>query len=52
MEIKRLGNSGLKVSRICLGTMTCGSGVDEETSYQLMDRFVERGGTFLDTADQ
>jgi aryl-alcohol dehydrogenase-like predicted oxidoreductase len=52
METLRLGSSGLKVSRICLGTMTFGSGADEETSYQLMDRFVECGGTFLDTADQ
>jgi aryl-alcohol dehydrogenase-like predicted oxidoreductase len=52
MEIVRLGKAGLKVSRICLGTMTFGSGADEGTSFHLMDRFVERGGTFLDTADQ
>jgi aryl-alcohol dehydrogenase-like predicted oxidoreductase len=52
MEIVRLGKSGLQVSRICLGTMTFGAGADEATSFQLMDRFVELGGTFLDTADQ
>jgi len=51
MEIVRLGKSGLQVSRICLGTMTFGAGADEVTSFQLMDRFVELGGTFFDTAD-
>jgi aryl-alcohol dehydrogenase-like predicted oxidoreductase len=52
MDILRLGKSGLQVSRICLGTMTFGGGADEVTSFQLMDRFMELGGTFLDTADQ
>jgi aryl-alcohol dehydrogenase-like predicted oxidoreductase len=52
MEQVRLGGSGLKVSRICLGTMTFGGGADEATSYSIMDRFVELGGTFVDTADQ
>ncbi|MBN1641521.1 MAG: aldo/keto reductase [Anaerolineae bacterium] len=52
MEYVRLGRSGLKVSRICLGTMTFGGGADEATSFAIMDRFMERGGTFLDTADQ
>jgi len=51
MDIVRLGKSGLQVSRICLGTMTFGAGADEATSFQLMDRFVEQGGTFLDTAN-
>ncbi len=52
MEIVRLGRSGLKVSRICLGTMTFGAGADEAMSYDILDRFVELGGTFVDTADQ
>ena len=52
MEQVRLGRSGLKVSRICLGTMTFGASADEITSYQIMDRFVELGGTFVDTADR
>ena len=52
MEQVRLGRSGLKVSRICLGTMTFGDGADEALSFQIMDRFVELGGTFIDTADQ
>jgi aryl-alcohol dehydrogenase-like predicted oxidoreductase len=52
MEYARMGKSGLKVSRVCLGTMTFGAGADEATSFKLMDRFMELGGTFLDTADQ
>ena len=52
MEYVRLGRSGLKVSKICLGTMTFGREADEETSFKLMDRFVELGGNFVDTADQ
>ncbi|MGC9348708.1 MAG: aldo/keto reductase [Anaerolineae bacterium] len=51
MDIVRLGRSGLKVSKICLGTMTFGAGADEEMSFKLMDRFVELGGNFLDTAN-
>jgi aryl-alcohol dehydrogenase-like predicted oxidoreductase len=52
METMRLGRSGLKVSRICMGTMTFGGDADERTSFRLMDRYVELGGNFLDTADQ
>jgi aryl-alcohol dehydrogenase-like predicted oxidoreductase len=52
MEHIRLGRSGLKVSRICLGSMTFGAGADEAVSYDIMDRFVELGGSFIDTADQ
>ena len=51
MDYVRLGHSGLKVSRICFGTMTFGAGADEATSFALMDRFIEMGGTFLDTAN-
>ena len=51
MDWVRLGRSGLKVSRICLGTMTFGREADEETSFKLMDRYVELGGNFIDTAD-
>ena len=52
MEFVRLGRSGLKVSKICLGTMTFGREADEQTSFQIMDRYMELGGSFLDTADQ
>lgn len=51
MEHVRLGKSGLKVSRICMGTMTFGREADEATSFRLMDRYFELGGTFVDTAD-
>lgn len=52
MELVRLGNTGLKVSKVCMGTMTFGREADEKTSFAIMDRFFELGGTFLDTADQ
>jgi 1-deoxyxylulose-5-phosphate synthase len=51
MEHVRLGATGLKVSRICLGTMTFGLQCDEPTSIAILDRAAERGVTFLDTAD-
>ncbi len=51
MEIVQLGRSGLRVSKVCLGTMTFGREADEETSFGIMDYFVEQGGTFFDTAD-
>ena len=51
MEYVRLGNTGLKVSRICLGTMTFGLQCDEPTSVAIMDRAAEGGVTFFDTAD-
>jgi aryl-alcohol dehydrogenase-like predicted oxidoreductase len=50
-----LGRSGLKVSPFCLGAMTFGQewgfGTDEATAERLMDRFIERGGNFIDTAN-
>ena len=47
----RLGTSDLEVTPICLGTMTFGEQVDEPTSHAIMDRAVERGINFLDTAE-
>jgi aryl-alcohol dehydrogenase-like predicted oxidoreductase len=50
-----LGRSGLRVSRLALGTMTFGTdwgfGADKETSRKLFDAYVEAGGNFFDTAD-
>ena len=46
-----LGRSGLKVSGVCLGTMTFGFQCDEATSMAILDRAAEGGVTFLDTAD-
>ncbi|HEY7419201.1 MAG TPA: aldo/keto reductase [Ktedonobacteraceae bacterium] len=51
MEIKRLGRTGLKVSEICLGTMTFGNQCDEPTSRAIMDKAFDSGVTFFDTAD-
>lgn len=51
MNYRTLGRTGLKVSELCLGTMQWGWTADEETSWQVMDAFVEAGGNFIDTAD-
>jgi aryl-alcohol dehydrogenase-like predicted oxidoreductase len=51
MKIRKMGNTGLKVSEVCLGTMTFGHQCDEPTSRAILDRAAERGVTFLDTAD-
>jgi aryl-alcohol dehydrogenase-like predicted oxidoreductase len=41
----------MKVSELCLGAMTFGRESPEDISYQILDRFVEAGGNFIDTAD-
>lgn len=51
MEYRKLGRTGLKVSELCLGSMTFGWGADEPTSRAIMDRAFEVGINFLDTAD-
>lgn len=51
MDYRFLGRTGLKVSELCLGAMTFGNEADEATSHQMLDRFVDAGGTFIDTAD-
>ena len=51
MEHVRFGRTGLKVSRLCLGTMTFGYQCDEDTSFAILDAAAEAGITFLDTAD-
>ena len=51
MENVRFGNTGLKVSRLCLGTMTFGLQCDERTSIAILDRAAEGGINFIDTAD-
>ncbi|EWM09797.1 aldo/keto reductase [Kutzneria sp. 744] len=45
------GGSGLGVSALCLGTMYFGTTVDEQAAFAVLDRFVEAGGTFIDTAN-
>jgi aryl-alcohol dehydrogenase-like predicted oxidoreductase len=51
VEYRTLGTSGCVVSAQCLGTMTFGDESDEAVSHAQLDRFVEAGGTFVDTAD-
>jgi 1-deoxyxylulose-5-phosphate synthase len=51
MEHIRFGRTGLKVSRLCLGTMTFGYQSDRTTSFEIMDAALEAGITFFDTAD-
>lgn len=51
MEYRHLGRSGVKVSRLCLGTMNFGPQTSEPDSFALMDRALELGINFFDTAD-
>ncbi|MEM6591181.1 MAG: aldo/keto reductase [Cyanobacteria bacterium P01_C01_bin.73] len=55
MDYYTLGNTGLKVSRLALGTMTFGDdwgwGADEANARQLFETYLEAGGNFIDTAD-
>src|SRR5690349_12614543 len=51
MEYRTLGGTGTIVSAQCLGTMTFGNESTEEVSHAQLDRFVERGGNFIDTAN-
>lgn len=50
MEQRRLGRSGLRVSRLALGTMTWGRDTDEHEAREQLEAFVESGGTLVDTA--
>jgi len=51
MEYTNLGRTGLKVSKLCLGTMNFGPQSDEQTSHDIMDRALELGINFFDTAN-
>lgn len=54
MEMRNLGRTGLKVSKLCLGAMTFANedwGCDEPTSQAIVHRFLDAGGNFIDTAD-
>ena len=56
MRYRLLGPSGLRVSELCLGTMSFGQqwgfGADEPTSHAVLDAYAEAGGNFLDTANK
>jgi len=51
MEYAYLGRTALKVSRFCLGTMNFGSHTSEADSFRVMDRALEHGINFFDTAN-
>lgn len=55
MKYKLLGKSGLKVSELCLGTMGFGTengwGANKDESFDIMEKFADAGGNFLDTAN-
>jgi aryl-alcohol dehydrogenase-like predicted oxidoreductase len=51
MDYRMLGGSGCAVSSLCLGTMTFGDETDETGAHAQLDRFLEAGGTMVDTAD-
>ncbi|MDG4863722.1 aldo/keto reductase, partial [Streptomyces sp. T-3] len=54
MKYRTIGGAGTtrrEVSVLSLGAMLFGTMTDEETSYAILDRYVEAGGTFIDTSD-
>ncbi len=51
MQYTRLGRTGLKVSRLCLGTMNFGASADEQTSFSILDYAFNHGINFIDTAN-
>lgn len=51
MRYRLLGRSGMAVSELCLGTMTFGNTTSENDSIEMIHRFLDQGGNFLDTAD-
>ncbi|GGF81802.1 putative oxidoreductase YrpG [Paenibacillus albidus] len=51
MQYAKLGKSGMKVSRLCLGTMNFGPQTDEKEAFRIMDAAVDAGINFFDTAN-
>jgi aryl-alcohol dehydrogenase-like predicted oxidoreductase len=51
MEYRNLGRAGLKVSEICLGTMTFGNGADQDGATKMVNTALDAGLTFFDTAN-
>lgn len=51
MKIRNLGKTGLKVTELCLGTMTFGNQADKKISFEILDKAYNAGINFIDTAD-
>ena len=51
MEYRSLGRTGVQVSTLCLGVMTFGGKTDQAEATRMVDRFLDAGGNFIDTAD-
>jgi aryl-alcohol dehydrogenase-like predicted oxidoreductase len=51
VEYRKLGGSGLRVSEICLGTMTFGNQVEEAEAIKIIEKALDAGVNFIDTAD-
>src|SRR5262245_17109744 len=54
MQLRKLGNTGLYVSELCLGAMNFGMldwGIDEAASKDVIHAYLDAGGNFIDTAD-
>lgn len=52
MQYRRLGRSALKVSQLCLGTMNFGPRTPKQVAFEILDRAVDAGINFVDTANQ
>ena len=50
MKYRSLGHTGLRVAELCLGAMTFGAATPPDKARRIFERYVERGGNFLDTA--
>ena len=51
MEFRYIGKTGLRVSSICMGTMTFGSTTNEKEAFKILDAAYDRGINFYDTAE-
>ena len=51
MEYRQLGRTGVKVSPLCLGCMTFGRSTPKEEAYDIVDKAIDAGINFLDTAN-
>jgi aryl-alcohol dehydrogenase-like predicted oxidoreductase len=51
VQTTELGRTGEQVSRLSLGAMLMGTRTDEQTSFAMLDRYLDAGGSFVDTAD-